>query len=80
MKVPFGKVVNDVWYLSWEERLELLEYYVGASGHTDPDWAHEEFWDYVQHSEGRWLHKEFEPLPKDVEARFNEWVLEDENE
>ena len=80
MRVPFGKVVDGVWYLDWEERLELLELYVGASGHTDPESAHEEFWDYVNYSEGRWLHKEFESLPEDVEKRFNEWVLEPEEE
>lgn len=78
MKVPFGEIVDDVWILSWEDRIELLEQFVGDSGWTDPEQAHDEFWSYVQTSEARYMHKEFESLPEEVEEEFNRWVKEEE--
>ena len=83
-EVPFGyiEIRNDieVWCLEWEERLELLELYVCASGWNDPEDAHQEFWDYVTYSAGRYLIKDFEPIPDDKLAEFEKWVLEGENE
>ncbi len=81
-EVPFGYIeIRDdveVWCLSWQERVELLEHFVCSSGHRHPEGAHNEFWDYVNHSTARYLMKDFEPLPEAAEEEFNAWVLEEE--
>lgn len=81
VEVPFGEVCDDgVWFVSWQERVELLELYVCASGHHDLESAEEEFYSHVHQSKGRWLEKDFEPLPDAVREELARWAAEEEAE